>query len=266
MYIVYMHTCPNGKKYIGITGQSAERRWQKGKGYAYGSNDYFYNAIKKYGWENIQHDILFNNLTKEEAEEKEKMLISKYNTTDRNFGYNIDNGGSSFGKHSEEYKKRMSNMQKEIWKNSPERKEKMSKMRTGIHLSEETKEKIRQANLGKKYSEDVIKKRIAKTKGKKRPEISKRMKELWQSGHFKGNTGSKGTLKQKEAARKNAKIAQEYVKKPILQFDKQGNFLAEFSSSVEAMRKLNLPNAHISAVCNGKRKTTCGFIFKFKEE
>ena len=48
MYIVYMHTCPNGKKYIGITGQSAERRWQKGKGYAYGSNDYFYNAIKKY--------------------------------------------------------------------------------------------------------------------------------------------------------------------------------------------------------------------------
>lgn len=266
MYIVYMHTCPNGKKYIGITGQSAERRWQKGKGYAYGSNDYFYNAIKKYGWDNIKHDIIFRNLTKEEAEEKEKMLISKYNTTDRNFGYNRENGGSSFGKHSEEYKKRMSNMQKEIWKNSPERRIAMSKLRTGTHLSEETKEKLRQANLGKKYSKEVVEKRASKMRGTKRPEVSARMKEYWKIGKVKGNTGGTTTKKQREAARKNAKIAQEYVKKPILQFDKQGNFIAEFPSSVEAMRKLNLPNAHISAVCNGKRKTTCGFIFKFKEE
>ena len=194
------------------------------------------------------------------------MLISKYNTTDRNFGYNRENGGSSFGKHSEEYKKRMSNMQKEIWKNSPERKEKMSKMKMGTHLSEETKEKIRQANLGKKYSKDVIEKRVAKTKGQKRPEMSKKMKKLWENGNFKGNSGNKGTLKQKEAARQNAKIAQEFVKKPVLQFDKQGNFIAEYSSAVEASNAIGKKHAQISAVCKGKRKSTYGFVFKFKEE
>ena len=121
MYIVYMHTCPNGKKYIGITSQAPERRWQKGKGYAYGSNPYFYNAIEKYGWENIKHEILFRDLTKEEAEQKEIELIKEYKTSQRKYGYNIDLGGSSCGKHSEEYKIRMSNMQKEIWAKTPER-------------------------------------------------------------------------------------------------------------------------------------------------
>lgn len=266
MYIVYMHTCPNGKKYIGITGQTPERRWQKGKGYAYGSNDYFYNAIKKYGWENISHEIIFKNLTKEEAEKKEKELIKKHNTTNRNFGYNRENGGSSFGKHSEEYKLKMSNMQKEIWENSPDRKLAMSKLRKGTHLSDETKEKLRKANLGKKYSEEVIKKRVEKMKGKKRPQTSKKLKDMWSSGAFKGNTGKKGSEKQKKVARENAKIAQEATKKAVLQFDKQGRFIAEFESGAEAIRALSIPNAKISEVCKGKRKTTYGYIFKYKEE
>ena len=32
-YCVYKHTAPNGKVYIGITGQSPEMRWRKGYGY-----------------------------------------------------------------------------------------------------------------------------------------------------------------------------------------------------------------------------------------
>lgn len=30
-YVVYKHTCPNGKVYIGITSQKPEHRWKKGK-------------------------------------------------------------------------------------------------------------------------------------------------------------------------------------------------------------------------------------------
>lgn len=266
MYIVYMHTCPNGKKYVGITSQAPERRWQKGKGYAYGSNPYFYNAIKKYGWENIKHEILFRNLTKEEAEQKEIELIAKHRTSERKYGYNIDLGGSTFGKHSEEYKQRMSNMQKEIWKKSPERKLTMSKLRKGTHLSEETKEKLRQANLGKKYSKEVVQKRIDKTKGVPRPKISQIMKDLWASGKIKGNTGKTTSKKQKAAARKNAKIANEYTKKTVLMFDKKGNFIAEYESAEKAKKSINQPHAHISDVCKGKRKSTCGYVFKFKEE
>ena len=265
MYIVYMHTCPNGKKYIGITSQAPERRWQKGKGYAYGSSPYVYNAIEKYGWENIKHEILFRDLTKEEAEQKEIELIKEYKTSQRKYGYNIDLGGSSCGKHSEEYKIRMSNMQKEIWVKNPERRIAMSKLKTGSHLSEETKEKLRQANLGKKYSKEVVQKRIDKTKGTKRPQTSKILKEMWASGKLKGNTGNTTSEKQKAAARKNAVFAHEANRKPVVQFDKQGNFIAEFTCAAEAMRVLNLPNAKISEVCKGKRKSTFGYVFKYKE-
>ena len=55
-YVVYKHTSPSGKVYIGITGQDIHRRWRNnGEGYR---GQLFYNAIKKYGWENISHEIL----------------------------------------------------------------------------------------------------------------------------------------------------------------------------------------------------------------
>ena len=80
-YTVYMHICPNDKKYIGITGRNPQYRWNKGKGYL--ANEYFTNAINKYGWENIKHIILYKNLTKEEAEEKEIELIAFYKSNEK---------------------------------------------------------------------------------------------------------------------------------------------------------------------------------------
>ena len=67
-YTVYKHTSPSGKVYIGITGIEPEKRWRKGWGYNH--NTYFINAVKKYGWDNIKHEIIDTNLTKEEAELK----------------------------------------------------------------------------------------------------------------------------------------------------------------------------------------------------
>lgn len=66
-YCVYKHTSPSGKVYIGQTSINPLDRWQNGKGY---KKQAFYNAIKKYGWENIKHEILYDNLTKEEATKK----------------------------------------------------------------------------------------------------------------------------------------------------------------------------------------------------
>lgn len=74
-YKVYCHISPNNKVYIGITQQEPKQRWQGGKGYK--ENQYFYRAIQKYGWDNFQHEILFENLTKQEAEKKEIELIKK---------------------------------------------------------------------------------------------------------------------------------------------------------------------------------------------
>lgn len=93
-YIVYKHeNLVNHKIYIGITCDVPKRRWKAGGGYKH--NVYFYNAIKKYGWDNFKHDVLYENLTKEQAEEIEIRLIKKYNSTNKEKGYNIHPGGNS---------------------------------------------------------------------------------------------------------------------------------------------------------------------------
>lgn len=108
MYVVYKHTTPSGKVYIGITGKKPEYRWKNGNGYK--DNAHFDNAIKKYGWENTKHEIVANGLTKEQACDLEIELIAKYHATDQRKGYNISAGGecSGAGVHpSAETRKRM---------------------------------------------------------------------------------------------------------------------------------------------------------------
>lgn len=90
-YTLYMHTAPNNKHYIGITSQDVKKRWRGGKGYK--QNYYFYKAIKKYKWENMEHKILFENLSKEQAEKLEKEYIKRYKSNISEFGYNIESGG-----------------------------------------------------------------------------------------------------------------------------------------------------------------------------
>ena len=92
-YKVYMHINKvNGKRYIGITRQEPKRRWQNGCGY---DKTFFGNAIKKYGWSNFEHVIIASCLSKEDACNMERDLIKKYNSNNRDFGYNISKGGDT---------------------------------------------------------------------------------------------------------------------------------------------------------------------------
>lgn len=100
-YIVYRHTAPNGKMYIGITKQNTQRRWRDGFGYQ--KQIRFFNAIVKYGWINFKHEILLKNLTKEEACLAEEIFIAYWHLTDREYGYNSTTGGIKYH-HSEESK------------------------------------------------------------------------------------------------------------------------------------------------------------------
>lgn len=54
-YYIYIHTCPNKKRYIGLS-KNPKQRWNNGDGYK--ANLEFYKQIKKYGWENIKHEIV----------------------------------------------------------------------------------------------------------------------------------------------------------------------------------------------------------------
>jgi hypothetical protein len=96
-WCVYKHTSPSGKVYIGITGCEVRKRWKGGYGYC--AQPYFYNAILKYGWDNISHEILETELSKQEAGEREKYYIKLYNSDNALYGYNISSGGNSCYKH-----------------------------------------------------------------------------------------------------------------------------------------------------------------------
>lgn len=91
MYTVYKHTAPNGKVYIGITSLEPERRWNKGRGYQ--RNYHFFNAILKYGWDNIEHSILHRGLAQSDAQIIEAQLIAQYHSDNPQYGYNNTVGG-----------------------------------------------------------------------------------------------------------------------------------------------------------------------------
>ena len=163
-YYVYKHTSPSNKIYIGITQQNPEKRWQCGAGYS--GNIHFINAIKKYGWKNFTHEILFSGLTEEEAKAKEIELIAYYDSTDVNKGYNISPGGSVI---TEEMKRKTKETRKQrgitereskrmiaLWEDPEFRERTLSNMR-GKHRTEEQKEHYRasSARKGKPLPEET---------------------------------------------------------------------------------------------------------------
>lgn len=114
MYTVYLHVNKlNGKKYFGQTKLKVEYRWRSGEGY---KTQVFGRAILKYGWENFNHFIIAENLTPDEANDLESKLICEYMSNNPKYGYNVESGGLN------------------------------------SVVSESTKQKLREANLGKKHS------------------------------------------------------------------------------------------------------------------
>lgn len=92
-WVIYKHTNKiNGKSYIGQTRQKAKARWQYGNGYSH--NKYFYNAIKKYGWDLFEHEIIEKDIfTQESANEREIYWIGYFDSF--NNGYNLTKGGDN---------------------------------------------------------------------------------------------------------------------------------------------------------------------------
>jgi group I intron endonuclease len=124
-YCIYKHTSPSGKSYIGQTN-NYKRRCRQHRSIT-GNCLFFNSAIKKYGWDKFTHEVIAENLTIDEANYYEEFYIKEFKALYPN-GYNLTTGGSN-----------------------------------SLH-SDETKEKIRIAAIGRVFSKETIeKKRIAST-------------------------------------------------------------------------------------------------------
>jgi len=243
IYKVYMHTCiNNNKKYVGITRQTTKRRWRDGSGYK--NSELFYNAIKKYGWNNFEHEVILCNLIKQEAEMFEIKMIKYYKSNEKKFGYNVANGGNANGTTSSETKRKLSEINK--GKHSGEKNYFYGKKYTGEQ----------NAWFGKKLSEEH---RIKIGETRKQRGI-----KPWNYGV--SNCFSEQTIEKMRQSqskpRPHLRGSNSTSSKPII-CTTTGE---TFCSITEASKKLKLFVSRISAVCNGKNKTTKGFNFMFLSE
>lgn len=240
-YTVYIHIFPNKKVYIGITTQNPKRRWNNGKGYR--NNEYMTNAIIKYGWNNIKHVILFDNLTKEQAEQKEIELIAQYKSNIKRYGYNILKGGNASDGLSEESLKKMAITTKKLWQNS-EYREHMRNIHSGKKASSETKKKMSENNpkywLGKHLPEETRKKISENNKGK----------IAW-------NKGTKGVMKSNQTSFKKGEIHSITKKVKCIETE------TVYDTINNASRKLNINATCIINVCKGKQITAGGFHWEY---
>lgn len=272
---IYRHIFPNGKVYIGQTCQKPEYRWGNGKGYK--TSPFIFNAINKYGWDNIEHQILFSNLDQLNADIIEEDLIYYYKQIGKS--YNLATGGKV----------------NRGWKMSDEAKEKLRILNTGRTHSDEAKEKIRLSKLGEKnpnygksLSEEIRQKISKAMKGKGTKKVmqidpkSGEVVKTWDSEvevceFYNGNHSliydairrhslTKGYYWQYEGEEilpiNNRNPHCKYVE----QIDKNTlEVIKVWDSLSEVERILNISASNISNVCKGKRKTAGGFIWRMKE-
>lgn len=232
MYTVYMHENKiNHKKYIGITKQKLEKRWQKG--YGYSTQPKFYRAILKYGWENFEHFIMCDGISLKEANECEKLLISQLNTID--YGYNVTYGGDGvsvkipymLGKH-----------------HSKETKEKLSKSHKGIALSKE--HVIQMGKIAKELWKDESY-RIKQLNIRKTKEYREHL-----SNSLKGK---------KSIAKSKAKM------KKVCMYDLNMNYIKTFDSLKEASKEMKISINTISRSLHNKLKAKPKkYIWRFEND
>lgn len=273
-YCIYMHTSPNGKKYIGQTRSQPEERWGKnGSRYLKKHKDNsryqqpaFAYAILKYGWDNFNHEIIANNLTKEEADNFEKLLIAKLNTMDSRYGYNLREGGN----------------------NSP--------------ISEETKRKISESLKGNTLSDSARKKLSDSMKGKLlganspcskknvQYDMQGNLLKIWDSISDAARALSLNVANIAKCCNEannvhwtiggyiwkffGDELTKEYVDmcnkrssgKYIAQYSLSNELVCVYRNLTEAELEAGVNHSNISACCNGRRKSVGGYIWRYYDE
>lgn len=122
MIIIYCHTSPNGKRYIGRTSSTITVRSGK-NGNKYKQNTSFYSDIKKFGWDKFIHEILDECDSVEKAMELEIYYIHKFDSSNPEKGYNKSIGGypCNKGLTADEKKQRHYNAVKKWIRSNKER-------------------------------------------------------------------------------------------------------------------------------------------------
>lgn len=216
---IYETTCiPTGKKYIGM------HKWNKDSidvNYL-GSGLLLTKVINKYGKENFSSIILEKCETLDELNDAEIKWISKFDAVNSDNYYNIARGGEGHtcdpwnkGKHIPLNPNSAKGL--EYGRHLPASdnlKKKLSEIRTGILVSDDTREKLRKAQSGKRYvNNGIMNKCISEVDldnylndgwklGKLPKDYSDRIRKFKETHYNKDNTEWKNNIRKSIVGRK----------------------------------------------------------------
>ena len=219
----------NGKKYIG--------KDEKNKKSYLGSGITLKKAIKKYGKENFIKEILEYCLNSEHLQEREEYWLKYYDVENNPLYYNRTNMHRGPKKGSKHIHHKKGKEHKNTGKvRNKEQRHRMSQIKIGKPSGK----------LGYKCTDEQ---RINLSKPKSSEHIQKlKQRVISDQQRYKMSQSSLGKNKR--------------PKKPVLQYDLQGNFIREWPSIKEAVKQTNIVS--IGDCARGKQKTAGNFIWKFK--
>jgi len=299
---IYKIEFPNGKVYIGLTTTSLKQRKKEHKSCAKaGIKQYLYNALRSYNmidkFELIEIDTAD---TLEELREKEIMYIFEYNSHYIDgYGYNMTYGGEGVNGWvpNQEQRKKLSEVGKKYYQETPGAREKNSEVLKKYYednpgarekMRESTTKYFRETPGAREKQSEVMKKYYRETPGarEKNSEVMKK--------YYRETPGARG--KQSEAIKKyyednleaklkNSEAQKKYYKehpeaaknrldamgknKPFDVFTIDGTIIKSFTYQIDAIeylqREHNITGTiKVCEVLNGNRKTSAGFVFKYK--
>ncbi len=239
---VYLAKSPSGKFYVGQTLYSLDKRrkmheydagYEKNKGI---TTVPFHLALNKHGFAKFEWVTLKDNLTANDADRLERFYIQHYDSIDN--GYNLTTGGKKYYKHSQSTKDKIAKSTKKTsniaW-NSQTRRDKASETTKQRWADPETK-KILSANIKKSRSQTDQK------------DISR-----------------KDNIKRYSVQEARDKMALACGGK-LFEAVKDGASVGTWTSQATCAKELGLKSkGHISNCLLGKRKTYCGYVFKYVE-
>jgi len=256
-YCVYVHINKTNRKiYVGQTvyGDNPKRRWKSGNGYR--TQRYFWRAIQKYGWDGFEHEVVASNLTREEANNFEMLLIKKLDTANPLFGYNITFGGDGvLGTHPT---KKQINKQKNAMKKYYSDEKYIKKMQDVA-----PKRAVHQFTLSGKFISTYVSAMEAQRQtGIHNGDISKCA--FGKIAHVKDyiflfDEDVDNIIERVEKYSKSRKPRKE----PIVQLSLNGDYIAEWNGAADAGRNLNISYKNINAVCRGKRNKAGEFKWMY---
>lgn len=266
-YTVYMHVFPDMKVYVGATGQDPKARWKCGNGHKHQKR--LYVEIAKYDWEDIQHIIVAEGLTKKEAWAVEIDTIKYWDATNPDNGYNTHVGGQTVGRDRTGVKM------------SVAAKRHLSKCNSGENspnYGKEVPEHIRlkhckpvcqydlQGNFIKEWESQTKASFDLNLRGSSISECCRGIQKtaggfMWALKMGAVQMSISPHVKAPSMLREsNGKIP----KKSVIQYTLGGDFLQRWKSMSSAAEAIKIHTESISRCCRGESKSAGGFIWKYE--